>query len=127
MTESNGVNGTANGTNGVNGHSDAPVLPQPHLTSISPDLALLEPLSRLGHGPGLILLVPATVAHEDNVAIKEGVPSVMMKWAEEGYAVVQIHDQLLHDGAGAALNTALEALARCPSCDQSDKIGLVGS
>ena len=62
-------------------------LPSINLKTLRTGLSLLYPLSRRGHGPGLIILSATT---EDPLAFYEGVPSSLVKWAEEGYAVVQI-------------------------------------
>lgn len=59
----------------------APPLPTTNLKSIGSGVSLLAPLSRRGHGPGIILLVPD---HEDQLTISQGVPSLLVKWAEEG-------------------------------------------
>lgn len=62
-------------------------LPQPNLQNIGQGISLLNPLSRRGKGPGIILLVPRA---SDVLINEKGAPSPLCKWAEEGYAVAQI-------------------------------------
>lgn len=100
-----------------------PPLPSPELTEVMPGVSLLRPLSRLGTGPGIIIL---THNYEDPLAIIEGVPSPLVKWAEEGYAVVEIQARALRTGAGHIIKAAVEALRDCDKCEPKDKIGLVG-
>lgn len=101
-------------------------LPSADLHILSDGVSLLPPLSRVGIGPGLILLLPDD---DKNLrAIIEGVPSPLTKWCEEGYAVVAIQSRALRDGDTAlnSLRTAVEALKACLKCKPKDKIGLVG-
>jgi hypothetical protein len=60
--------------------------PQPQI--ITPNLTLQAPLSRRGKGPGLVLVLDHYAASE----AKEGCldPPPLKKWAEEGFAVVQV-------------------------------------
>lgn len=103
--------------------SPAPPLPSSDLQTIRPGVSLLAPLSRRGHGPGMIMLVSD---HEQQLAIIEGVPSHLIKWAEEGYAVVEIQRKALEgDDAAAVMSLAMEALAGCEQCQPKDKIGVV--
>lgn len=100
-----------------------PPLPSPEPTEVMPGVSLLRPLSRLGTGPGMIIL-----AHDykDSLAIKEGVPSPLIKWAEEGYAVIEIQATALRAGEGSVIKSAVEVLRSCDKCEPKDKIGLVG-
>lgn len=94
-------------------------LPQPKPQAIADGITLLPPLSRLGHGPGLIILHPDSEKH---LEIIQGVPSVLVKWAEEGYAVVEIQARALK---GDVLRTAVEALRGCEGFVEGSKIGLI--
>lgn len=100
-----------------------PPLPSPDLTEVAPGVSLLRPLSRRGTGPGMILL---TADHEDPLAISDGVPSPLVKWAEEGYAVVEIQARALAAGSAQLLGSAVEALEGCGECEPKGKVGLVG-
>lgn len=101
----------------------APPLPSPELTEVMPGVSLLRPLSRLGTGPGMIIL---THDYKDSLAIKAGVPSPLVKWAEEGYAVVEIQATALSSDKRHAIKSALEALKDCDKCQPKNKVGLVG-
>jgi carboxymethylenebutenolidase len=96
-------------------------LPTPKLVDLGTGLRLLHPLSRRGHGPGLVVF--SSDESGSGVRLDDGVPSPLMKWAEEGYTVVEI-------GANAepenSLSVALAALASCESCVPKEKVGLVG-
>ncbi|KAF5660146.1 carboxymethylenebutenolidase [Fusarium heterosporum] len=97
-------------------------LPAPQLKVVRPGISLLPPLSRRGHGPGLVILTPTS---ENLLEIKDGVPSVLIKWAEEGYTVVQIDASVFENTSSqSVIAEALEALIQCDKCDQG-KIGLV--
>ena len=94
-------------------------LPQAKPQAIADGITLLPPLSRLGHGPGLVILHPDSDKH---LEIIKGVPSVLVKWAEEGYAVVEIQARALK---GDVLRTAVEALRGCEGFVKDSKIGLI--
>jgi carboxymethylenebutenolidase len=98
----------------------APPLPRITAKEIHPDIKLLHPLTRRGSGPGLIILLPSK---GDFLSINEGVPSLPIKWAEEGYTVVGVSD--FGDDVKATLKTALNALEACHECMPKEKIGLV--
>lgn len=100
-----------------------PPLPSPELTEVMPGVSLLRPLSRRGTGPGMIIL---TSDYDDPLAIKDGVPSPLVKWAEEGYAVVEIQARALGAGQGNLIKSAVETLNKCDKCEPKDKVGLVG-
>lgn len=100
-----------------------PPLPSPTLVELGDDLKLLLPLTRRGHGPGIILLTPNS---DDPLAIREGVPSLLVKWAEEGYAVVGIEERALLKGASNLLETAVESLSKCEKCEPKGRVGLAG-
>ncbi|EON97263.1 putative lea domain protein [Phaeoacremonium minimum UCRPA7] len=86
-------------------------------------ISILPPLTRRGHGPGLILLVPDA---DEQMKIAEGVPSHLVKWAEEGYTVVEIQIQAIKDGGATnALSIALKALWSDERCQPEERIGIV--
>lgn len=100
-----------------------PPLPSPDLTQVAPGVSLLRPLSRRGSGPGIIIL---TADYEDSLAIREGVPSPLVKWAEEGYTVVEVQARALVAAEAQVVKSAVDALAGCEKCEPKDKVGLVG-
>jgi carboxymethylenebutenolidase len=99
-------------------------LPSAKSVILGPGITLQPPLSRLGHGPGLIILIPttspSTTASSDYLA-------PLQKWAEEGFAVVEIKVTTVHPNGSheESLEVALDALAKCPTCD-GDMVGLIG-
>lgn len=104
-----------------------PPLPQPALLQLTDGLSLLPPLSRRGHGPGILVLVPDNANASTTTTIENGVPSPAMKWAEEGYAVVEVQESVIATvGAEEVLKKAIEALKACERCDQKERVGLVG-
>ncbi|RFN49796.1 carboxymethylenebutenolidase [Fusarium flagelliforme] len=97
-------------------------LPALQLKEIRPGVSLLPPLSRRGHGPGLVVLTPTS---ENILEIKDGVPSVLIKWAEEGYTVVQIDGSTFATvNNGNVLSEALDAMRQCEQYDEG-KMGIV--
>ncbi|RMZ77576.1 hypothetical protein DV737_g4261, partial [Chaetothyriales sp. CBS 132003] len=96
-------------------------LPHPRPKEVQPGVTLLPPLSRRGHGPGLIILTENSTGKLD---IQDGVPSALIKWAEEGYSVVEIQALGL-EHAQSTIRQAVEALKQCEDCDIKDKFGLV--
>lgn len=92
----------------------APMKPE----KLADGVTLVRPLSRKGSGPGLILL---TSNAEPAVEIQDGIPSLRMKWAEEGYVVVEIGQQ----ASISALKLAVTKLDECRECEPKEKIGLV--
>lgn len=104
-----------------------PPLPSVNLKELKPGVSLLLPLTRRGYGPGLIVLTTDT---SDPLAIKDGVPSHLVKWAEEGYAVVGIEERAFAasgDVSTLLLTLAVDALAKCDKCEPKGIIGLVGT
>ncbi|OAX82049.1 hypothetical protein ACJ72_03606 [Emergomyces africanus] len=109
-----------------------PVVPLPSArpTQLGPNLTLQPPLSRRGHGPGLLLLLPDNIPLDNN---KETVdPPPLQKWAEEGYAVAKVQipaTAAATDGFSvlSAVQQGLEALKGLVECDVKDKFGLIAT
>lgn len=110
-------------------------VPRPSAPSIviSPTLTLQPPLSRRGHGPGLVLLVDPSLDLA-NCHDKTLNPPPLQKWAEEGYAVAQL--KLVPNEVATAtgglrldddeLHQAIQELERLPSCDGARELGFIG-
>ncbi|KAF6822759.1 lea domain protein [Colletotrichum plurivorum] len=96
-------------------------LPQPHIQTLADGVSLLLPLSRRGVGPGLILLISSI---DKALSIEEGVPSLPLKWAEEGYTVVTVERKALETSPSEILNVAEKSLGQCEKCEPKDVIGL---
>lgn len=92
------------------------------LERINEGITLVKPLSRRGYGPGIILLVPND-ERATPVDIEDGIPSLRMKWAEEGYAVAEITASAINSEKG--LETAIKALDDCKECEPKEKLGVV--
>lgn len=112
-----------------------PVPPQKP-EEIAEGITLLRPLSRKGHGPGLIILAPPPPpSPQDNnnpttssKEIQNGIPSLRMKWAEEGYCVAQIQPHACSSSASSsssALQIAVQALQDCAECEPKEKMGII--
>lgn len=95
------------------------------LKRVRQGLSVLPPLSRRGWGPGLIILVPDS-AHQ--LTISDGVPSPLIKWAEEGYTVAQLDASALEkEDAQEMIYEAIHALRQCKEYERSSSlVGLVG-
>jgi len=99
-------------------------LPQPNPQEIRPGLTLQTPLLRSReNGPGIITLIPDVV--DKTRTHLEGVPSLIIKWAEEGYVVAEIQASAL-SADQEILQHAVAALKQCEKSEGTDKIGLVG-
>jgi carboxymethylenebutenolidase len=59
-----------------------PPLPAMELKQLDAGISVLSPLVRRGTGPPLIILA---ADNDDSINIVEGVPSLLVKWAEEGF------------------------------------------
>lgn len=99
-----------------------PPLPAVEFCQLEPGLTILSPLVRRGTGPPLIILAPN---NNDAEKIVEGVPSHLIKWAEEGFTVAEIQQQVLEEDAAGALRRSIEAIRENPKCEPKEKIGLV--
>ncbi|EMF13403.1 uncharacterized protein SEPMUDRAFT_132709 [Sphaerulina musiva SO2202] len=109
-----------------------PVPPQKP-EEIAQGITLLRPLSRKGHGPGLIILAPPPAQDNNNPTtsppeIQNGIPSLRMKWAEEGYCVAQIQPHASSSSASSsssALQIAVQALQACAECEPKEQMGII--
>lgn len=108
-----------------------PVPPQ-QPEEIAEGITLLRPLSRKGHGPGLIILAPPPQDNNNpptsSKEIQNGIPSLRMKWAEEGYCVAQIQSHASSSSASSSssvLQIAVQALQACTECEPKEKMGII--
>lgn len=100
-------------------------LPAALLVVLGENVVLQPPLSRRGHGPGLILVRPSEYARcqQRNDSLD---PEPLQKWAEEGYSVVQITLDPDFSNPGhlsQLVNRGIDALV---SCSSNDSFGLLG-
>jgi hypothetical protein len=83
---------------------------------ITAHLTLQPPLSRRGHGPGLILVVDHYALLEPRDGCLD--PPPIVKWAEEGFAVAQVLvPGKVDDGGEFPLARAVEGLRGMRECD----------
>jgi carboxymethylenebutenolidase len=102
--------------------STPPSYPEPQ--QISTHTTLQAPLSRRGKGPGLILILNAYASIEKSE--KHLDPPPLQKWAEEGFAVVQLLvPGKVEDGGEFPLKRALEILRGCEACEYEKGVGLI--
>jgi len=101
-----------------------PKIPNAPARQLSPHLTLQPPLSRRGNGPGLVLVVDHYALLEESTDHID--PPPLLKWAEEGYAVVQIMvPGKVDDGGEFPLEKALEALRGCSECIFGEGVGMI--
>ncbi|PMD35936.1 hypothetical protein L207DRAFT_637120 [Hyaloscypha variabilis F] len=103
-------------------------LPIAELKDLVPGITLLPPLSRRGYGPGLIIILPSeTPEYKGGTVCEDGVPPPLLKWSEEGCAVVQILESAFEAASTteALFEIAISGLRNCPECHKEGGIGLV--
>jgi carboxymethylenebutenolidase len=103
--------------------------------TIDANVALQEPLTRRGIGPGLLLITSAKYsgrkARTDGDVQKTLDPEPLQKWAEEGFVVVEVKviDDTTDAGReafGESLTTALEALKiSTAKCTNPHSLGVI--
>jgi carboxymethylenebutenolidase len=99
-----------------------PSFPEPRI--ISTHITLQAPLSRRGRGPGLVLVLDHYALIERSE--KHLDPPPLQKWAEEGFAVVQLLvPGRVDDGGEFPLKKALEVLKGCEECEFENGVGLI--
>ena len=108
-------------------------LPNAPRIDLHPNLSLQPPLSRRGHGPGLILIDPGYDLPDFPSAEAPSTtldPAPQYKWAEEGYAVLRIQSRKVAKEGDlpleSAWSTGLSRLNELPECDTQDKFVVLG-
>jgi carboxymethylenebutenolidase len=100
-------------------------LPSAPLVTLAPDIVLQPPLSRRGHGPGLLIILP-TVYEECKGKNETLDPDPLQKWAEEGYAVVRIITSGDRHELSSSFKRGLDALVALEECDEKENFGVIG-
>jgi carboxymethylenebutenolidase len=93
---------------------------------ISENVTLQTPLSRLGKGPGLILLVSGNYQSRSSTDITKTLdPEPQQKWAEEGFAVVEVKvdPATLEDD----FKVGVDALKKLPEAREWSTMGVIGA
>lgn len=97
---------------------------------LSPHVVIQPPLSRCGHGPGLVLIRPLCYAtcQQQNKTLD---PEPLKKWAEESFTVAQItvdHKSAVDKSSLQELiQQAENGLTETLACDSKGKAGLIGT
>ncbi len=126
MTGTNGTNGTkgTHDPNGTNGTTNGAVhLPSAKPYDVARGVTIQPPLTRSGHGPALIILVPEHLKPSGHKKTLD--PAPLQKWAEEGWAVAQITLSDDDSNFQDRLNDTLAALESLKECDSTEKTGLI--
>ncbi|KAK9777754.1 putative SnoaL-like domain-containing protein [Seiridium cardinale] len=102
-------------------------LPSAPIITLAPNASLQPPLSRRGHGPGIVIV---DTGLPESPAEKTVDPVPQKKWAEEGYAVARLTYAKAGTADGAwpietALEQAVDALAKLDTCDTKNKFALI--
>lgn len=95
---------------------------QPEVEVISRGITFILPWSRQGSGPGLIVLIEAQAS---GASLEGGVPSPILKWAEESYCVLQITEKAFEDKSINAFEKARLCLQDQKQCETAYGYGLV--
>ena len=105
-------------------------LPTADLVNVDDHVSLLPPLSRRGYGPGLIIVLPEDAPRytQGGIVCEDGIPPPLLKWAEEGFAVVEIRGSAFKTTAAVqeVFAKATAALESCEACPDGSGIGLIG-
>jgi carboxymethylenebutenolidase len=116
-------------------HQDA-IDPSPILTFkpiiLAANVKLQRPLSRCGKGPPLLVILPDQGLRVP--APKKSLdPEPLQKWAEEGFAVVELTISKVASppdqdvlNARDACERGIAALKVLPECTFNDKVGVIG-
>ena len=96
-------------------------LPSAPVVKLTGNITLQPPLSRRGMGPGIILITPKDLELRNDTL--DVLPQ--QKWAEEGYAVVNITTGA-EDSLKTSIDLAVKSLQTLESCDVKDKYFMIG-
>lgn len=92
---------------------------------LSNNVTIQTPLTRSGKGPGLVLLLAKEYEGRSSTDISKTLdPEPQQKWAEEGFAVVEI--EVDPKTVEKDMKASLEALRMLPQCSEYNKVGLIG-
>jgi hypothetical protein len=96
---------------------------------VASNIMLQTPLSRKGKGPGLLIILPDDYKPQDQGKYKKTLdPEPLQKWAEEGFAVVEVKFVLDEMRSSKdMLARSLEALKEMPECVSDGGVGVIGT
>ena len=111
------------------GQANLVPLPSARPIDLVDNVTLQPPLSRRGNGPGLFIMVPKEYrGFSKGVGKRTLDPEPRQKWAEEGFAVVEVRigSRDSSDIAQHAFNIGLDALRKLPECTSDGGVGIIG-
>ncbi|THX90313.1 hypothetical protein D6D05_00499 [Aureobasidium pullulans] len=99
-------------------------LPSAPVINVSPLVVIQPPLSRIGKGPALIILIDQESASKPTADSID--PPPLQKWAEESFVVARIDlSKLPTKDFEATLSNTIDAVKQLPEYDDNQKIGLI--
>jgi carboxymethylenebutenolidase len=111
------------------GQAASVTLPSAKPIPLATNVTLQPPLSRCGKGPGLLILVSKEYKGVgEDIGSSTLDPEPLQKWAEEGFAVVEVRIGRTgsSENAQEAFDIGLDALRKSPECTFDDRVGVVG-
>ncbi|CAD0045546.1 unnamed protein product [Aureobasidium pullulans] len=101
-------------------------LPSAPVINVSPLVVIQPPLSRIGKGPALIILIDQESASKPTADSID--PPPLQKWAEESFVVARIDlSKLPTKDFKATFSNTIDAVKQLPEYDGNQKIGLIGT
>ena len=92
---------------------------------LADNVTLQTPLSRFGKGPGLLLLVSEDYNSRSSTDITKTLdPEPQQKWAEEGFAVVEV--KVDPATVEEDVKTGVAALTKLPESASYSTVGVIG-
>lgn len=101
-------------------------LPSANPIHLNANVVLQPPLSRRGKGPGILIFMPSGYKGRDTNDFKTLDPEPLQKWAEEGFATVQVKVESDYQGFEDACDKGVEALKFLPECTVGGKLAAIG-
>jgi carboxymethylenebutenolidase len=93
---------------------------------LADNVTLQTPLSRFGKGPGLLVLVPKDYKARSTIDISKTLdPEPQQKWAEEGFAVVEV--KVDPETVADDFKVGVAALKKLPECASYSTVGVIGT
>lgn len=92
---------------------------------LSDNVTIQTPLTRSEKGPGLVILMPKEYQSRLSTDTPKTLdPEPQQKWAEEGFAVVEV--KVDPKTVADDIKTGLEAIKKLPQCSEYKSVGLIG-
>jgi carboxymethylenebutenolidase len=113
----------------VGPHKSQPVsLPSGKPVHLGPNVVLQPPLSRRRKGPALLIITPSEYTGRDANDLKKTLdPEPLQKWAEEGFAVVEVKVGSDFQAFLGACEKGIGALKSSSECAFDGKLAVIGT